>query len=1157
MLLKIARIKDRRLFYADYNKGMDLVTRVVLLLTLILVIQSLHAHESDSIFYPLPFQMQGQSIAAKNLISGPDGGLWIHDIHGQLRFFDGQHILPRSGSVSDRKLSQVAYSRQHFWFSESNKIYRFKPNFPQELVATLPANREILKLGISTKFVWVATAEHFYTLNLDDNSVQEYPLLFVYKSDSHKRITVNDAKYISNRWVLGTSSGAYFNQGKSFFHIRSSGNHYIEFLHFSHKRGELVVGTLQGARIITLDNEKKNHKVIGRSHVLAIEETDTSYWLGTENGIYIYHFLTGETDHIASNYQDDYALSGDHVYDLLNDDQGGIWVASNKGINYYSLYSRLFKRVRFGHSSEHLSLGNIKQVLTSIDGKHWVGTDQGLYLLDQGIIHMHSSNRVLVGAVNDLVQQGKYLWLAMSDGLRKLNLESLTLEEEPLPSQLKQRAINRITVDENGMLWLATEEGLIRYQPNSKVIQNFGFNWVAKQHVPAQINHLFTSTNGIVWIGTDHGLYYYRNGRLQFERNDMLSSTLDMSEAVNGKIWHISYRGLSLHDPESYNQNPVPLFEQDVKPLCSVSTETGMWLSTSKGLSFYSNEGSLIHHYGSPFGLINSEFLPDVCSVSPDGDSLIFGSKLGVIMVSEQALKATQLPQSYVKFGQVLLDREPYEFAPDSSKQYQIPHGKNLSFIVGVLPDFDVWDLEYRLIGSRNESWIAFQGSQLIFDYLLPGAYELEIRTSSQSKLEAQGSSFSFIIATPWHMSGWFIVFVVVCLIVAAGLITLWRSRQIRRINKALRDKVELRTSQLKHQSEMLVSGNKLLKRQISIRQFYIDSVNVKAKGFIESILDSSINSPPSLNAFYLLQQMLNIGIKHPEESKSSHNLNLVCNAVVKHWELELGKQGIELNVYRSPNSISVQVNQFNLDYVLHGMLANVLRRSKRGDKVELLVINQGELCGFRILDRGSSISQQEILGYTVFNQKYTGEEWGALTDISLQGLRRYIEYGGGECLFRKKDNNTNIIDALWPIAPEKDLGMPVRKGETTLNREGMLGKDESESQTEEERWLEKIFEIVNVHYQDPDFGTAPISKMIYTSERSLQRKFKSQTGKTFKEYLNEVRLEKACQRLICGEKVSDVAYDTGFNDPSYFSQRFKHHYGISPTKFIEANQCI
>lgn len=91
---------------------------------------------------------------------------------------------------------------------------------------------------------------------------------------------------------------------------------------------------------------------------------------------------------------------------------------------------------------------------------------------------------------------------------------------------------------------------------------------------------------------------------------------------------------------------------------------------------------------------------------------------------------------------------------------------------------------------------------------------------------------------------------------------------------------------------------------------------------------------------------------------------------------------------------------------------------------------------------------------------------------------------------------------------------------------------------------------MVAEHYTNPEFGTAMAAKMLYVSERSLQRRFKSANSRTFTDYLTEVRLEKACESLLAGEKVVDVAFASGFNDPSYFSQRFKLYFGVPPSKF-------
>ncbi|NMU83916.1 helix-turn-helix domain-containing protein, partial [Vibrio parahaemolyticus] len=76
---------------------------------------------------------------------------------------------------------------------------------------------------------------------------------------------------------------------------------------------------------------------------------------------------------------------------------------------------------------------------------------------------------------------------------------------------------------------------------------------------------------------------------------------------------------------------------------------------------------------------------------------------------------------------------------------------------------------------------------------------------------------------------------------------------------------------------------------------------------------------------------------------------------------------------------------------------------------------------------------------------------------------------------------------------------------------------------TPEKEWLQKVYQLVAEHYHDPEFGTASAAKMLYMSERSLQRRFKSASSRTLKDYVTEVRLETACEKLLAGEKISEV----------------------------------
>ncbi|MDD3996296.1 MAG: AraC family transcriptional regulator [Sphaerochaetaceae bacterium] len=63
---------------------------------------------------------------------------------------------------------------------------------------------------------------------------------------------------------------------------------------------------------------------------------------------------------------------------------------------------------------------------------------------------------------------------------------------------------------------------------------------------------------------------------------------------------------------------------------------------------------------------------------------------------------------------------------------------------------------------------------------------------------------------------------------------------------------------------------------------------------------------------------------------------------------------------------------------------------------------------------------------------------------------------------------------------------------------------------------------------------------------------FKSLTGTTYLNYLNQVRLETACRILRKGESVSVACYDSGYENVSYFIQLFKKMYGMTPRKYTK-----
>ncbi len=1092
------------------------------------------------------------------MFSGPAGGLWIHDIYGQLRFFDGQHILPRSGSVVDFPVEDVAYINNYFWYAQNNQVYRFSPSEEPELILSLGLNRTIEKIGTSGRFVWLAGREFFYTYDTYSGQFKEYPLTFVFNRSAHSEVRINQALFLVNKWVLATTSGTYLSEGDTFKHIKASGRAYVETIYFSPQRRELVIGTLHGARIVNIDEHLKSPpKIIPSAKVVTIEETDTAYWIGTENGIVAFRFLDEEIIRMDANFQDDYSLAGGYIYDLLNDGQGGIWVATNKGISYFSLFSRLFERVKSNQLKSTSEFGHINRVLSDKGGLHWIATDRGLYKFQPEV--SKEPQRVVATSINDIVRQGKKLWLAMDDGLYQYFPNSDTITRNRFPSQLQNRKIHHLVFDDEGVLWVTTDSGIMRYFPEQSVVENLGYDWVSSELGPSSVTHLYHGPSGSVWFGTGHGSYLYQNGKIKLQKmSPLFGQTVDMLETEDRHIWNISSHGLSRFGLDSAELTDIPLYETDIKPLCVLSTNSGLWLTTSKGLSFYSHEGLLQRHFGAPFGIVNNEFLPDVCSVDESKEHFIFGSKLGVIYASETALLAAHLPESQVIVGQVLLDMDPMAYAPDDKKHYVFPHGKTLSFVIGVLPDFDIWSLEYRLLGANNDIWTKFQGSQLTIDYLLPGEYELEIRVDSKVSLQGNPSSFKFTVSTPWFMSSWFVLLSSVLLLCAIGLFFYWRSRQVWELNRKLKDKVELRTSQLKHQSDALLYSNVQLKKQLATRQSFIDVLALEAFNKLSQVIRIVPHSMEKKNlnqASQKLQQIMQLTPKKGD-NKSVFELNAVCDAVLLAMKGDIKQHGVEFNFVAMPDAKKIEVSGFNLDLVLHGIMYNALRRCKKGDKIWLCLATGTEGAGFVVTDNGRYFSKQEVTTFSSIDKSDLGAQSYALNDVSLAAIRQFVALGKGECKIFQNAQQENEVEVLWPLYDARAIfadSTPMQLEHEPEDNSGTAGEFDSFKATKEDPWLSKVQNLVEVNYHDAEFGTAQMAKLLFTSERNLQRKFKACTGKTFKEYLNEVRLAQACQLLIAGHKVADVAFDSGFNDPSYFSQRFRHHYGISPSKFIES----
>lgn len=81
------------------------------------------------------------------------------------------------------------------------------------------------------------------------------------------------------------------------------------------------------------------------------------------------------------------------------------------------------------------------------------------------------------------------------------------------------------------------------------------------------------------------------------------------------------------------------------------------------------------------------------------------------------------------------------------------------------------------------------------------------------------------------------------------------------------------------------------------------------------------------------------------------------------------------------------------------------------------------------------------------------------------------------------------------------------------------------------------------------------VARHIGFSPKSFSRFFKKNTGKSFIQYVNELRVGQACRLLMQSDSsVAEVCYASGFQNLSNFNRQFKERKGVSPKEF--RSQC-
>lgn len=97
--------------------------------------------------------------------------------------------------------------------------------------------------------------------------------------------------------------------------------------------------------------------------------------------------------------------------------------------------------------------------------------------------------------------------------------------------------------------------------------------------------------------------------------------------------------------------------------------------------------------------------------------------------------------------------------------------------------------------------------------------------------------------------------------------------------------------------------------------------------------------------------------------------------------------------------------------------------------------------------------------------------------------------------------------------------------------------------------FMKRLMDSVETHIGDAGFSVVQLSGGMNMSVSQLSRKLKALIDQSPQKFIRSVRMQRALE-LLKGDagNVSEISWEVGFEDPSYFSRVFKSHFGYMPS---------
>jgi signal transduction histidine kinase/ligand-binding sensor domain-containing protein/DNA-binding response OmpR family regulator len=154
--------------------------------------------------------------------------------------------------------------------------------------------------------------------------------------------------------------------------------------------------------------------------------------------------------------------------------------------------------------------------------------------------------------------------------------------------------------------------------------------------------------------------------------------------------------------------------------------------------------------------------------------------------------------------------------------------------------------------------------------------------------------------------------------------------------------------------------------------------------------------------------------------------------------------------------------------------------------------------------------------------------------------------YGSGADAFLTKPFSFEVLEMRI-----KKLIEQRNKLRQLFNKKIEISPSEISVTSIDEKLIQKALTVVEENMSNPDFSVEQLGRELGMSRVHLYKKILSLTGKPPIGFIRILKMKRAAQLLRCSQlRVSEIAYQVGFNNPKYFSKYFKDEFDMLPSDY-------